>query len=370
MTLPDDHITTGHLERTPMNPRSQRSAWRLVAALAAGLALLLLAPTAAHGDTGDSDDTTISWGTAPTDNEVGEGRPRFSYTAEPGGTLRDSIDVINRSDRPLKLGIYAADAFTTESGGLDLLTADQPSVDVGTWIALERTQVRVPAHGTVSVPFVLTVPENATPGDHTGGIVTSFVTQAESGVGIDRRIGTRMYIRVGGQLDPQLKVGDVHTTYDGSAAPWSPGSATVRYTVTNTGNVRLEAGQEIRVAGPFGLLGASTAPDDLAELLPGNSRSFEVMVDGAWPTGRLTATVTLHPTASTQDQAGAVPDIAAVEGSASTWAIPWPQLALLAALALAVYALLQLRNRRRAKMAAAIDQAVTEALAGRGTPTP
>lgn len=127
-----------------------------------------------------------------------QGATTIQLPGQARGELRDSIDVVNRSDRPLRLGIYAADAFTTQEGGLDLLTTDKDSVDVGSWVTLDRKRIVVPPRGTVSVPFTLVVPDNATPGDHTGGIVTSLVTKTDTGVGVDRRMGTRIYIRVDG----------------------------------------------------------------------------------------------------------------------------------------------------------------------------
>ncbi|MFT3855492.1 MAG: DUF916 domain-containing protein [Ilumatobacteraceae bacterium] len=308
-----------------------------------------------------ADDGTLSWGTKPTDNEVGTGRPRFSYRADPGGTLEDAIDVVNHSDEPLQLQLLATDAFITEAGAFDLLPSGETPTDVGAWITMAQPSVEVPAHETVTVPFTLTVPANATPGDHTGGILTSFVTNSGDGVGVDRRIGTRVYIRVNGDLRPELTLEAVDVTYDGTFNPAAAGRATVTYTIANTGNVRLQAGQHIEVAGPFGLGRTRVQLDDLAELLPGSSRTVTQIVDGAWPTGRLSARVTLAPYPSREDEAGDVGAIAPVAASAGTAAIPFGALLVVALLVAAVIAWRRLRRRRQAAVAAAIEQAVSEA---------
>ncbi len=323
----------------------------------------LLAPAAAAPVQTVDDDATVSWGTRPADNDVGTGRSRFGYRAEPGGRLRDAIEVLNRSDRPLRLGVYASDAFTTEAGGLDLLAADEEPADVGSWITLKRGRVVVPPHSEVSVPFTLEVPVDATPGDHTGGIVTSLVTEADQGVGVERRIGTRIYVRVAGELAPALAVSGVRVDYDGTWKPWSPGTATVRYTVVNTGNVRLQARQSVRVAGPFGLFGSTSHPADLPELLPGSSRTLTATVPGVWPAGRLRAQIRLAPAASTLDQAGDIPRPPVAVGAGTTWGVPVGQVGVLAVLVAAGLGVVRLRVRRRAAVAAAIDDAVAEALA-------
>jgi hypothetical protein len=344
-------------------PARTRGRW--VAALVAAVAgALLVAAPASYADESPAPAPTpkdaVTWGTGPTDNDVGTGRPNFSYEAQPGGTLRDSIDVINRSDRALQLTIYASDAFTTSSGVLDLLPADQEPVGVGTWIALDDDALRVPAGTTVSVPFTLTVPENATPGDHTGGIVTSLVTEETDGqVSVDRRIGSRVLVRVAGELRPQLSVTDVQASYDGTVSPVSPGTAHVTYTVTNTGNVRLAAHQTVTAAGPFGLLGSSVTPADLPELLPGSSRTLTADVDGVWPTVRITADVALQPYVTNAELAV---DAATATGASALWAIPWGQLLVLAVVALLVWGALLLRRRRRAAVEAQVAAAVAEAL--------
>lgn len=308
-----------------------------------------------------ADDGTLSWGTKPTDNDVGTGRPRFSYRADPGGSLEDAIDVVNHSDQPLQLQLLATDAFITDAGAFDLLPSGETPTDVGAWITMGQSSVEVPAHETVTVPFTLAVPANATPGDHTGGILTSFVTNSGNGVGVDRRIGTRVYIRVNGDLRPELTLEAVEVSYDGTFNPLAPGRATVTYTIANTGNVRLQAGQHIEVAGPFGLGRTRVQLDDMAELLPGSSRTVTQVVDGVWPAGHARARVTLDPYPSREDQAGDVGAILPVTASAGTAAIPFGALVVVVLLVAAVIAWRRLRRRRKAAVAAAIEQAVSEA---------
>ena len=61
----------------------------------------------------------------------------------------------------------------------DLLAGDEPPRDIGAWTTTEVPSVTVPAGGQVTVPFTIVVPEDASAGDHVGGIVTSLtVTEA------------------------------------------------------------------------------------------------------------------------------------------------------------------------------------------------
>ncbi|GAB7042904.1 MULTISPECIES: WxL protein peptidoglycan domain-containing protein [Catenuloplanes] len=293
------------------------------------------------------DGATLTWSVRPTPSPERPDRPNFAWDLEPGQRIEDSIRVRNLGTEPLPLVIYASDAFTTSSGAIDLLRAGTAPTGVGAWTALGTAEITVPAEGFVDVPFVLAVPAGAEAGDHTGGIVTSYRAPGTDGEGravvVDRRLGSRMYVRVGGELHPRLDVTGVDVTYRGAPEPWTAGDATVTYTVTNRGNVRLGAEQVIMTAGPFGLLGRQTVPAPMPELLPGNSLTHAIEVAGVWPLLRTTAEVRVRPVPTRQYDVFA-PDTPLATGTATAWSIPWPQ--LLTCLAAGLVAFLATRRRR------------------------
>ena len=76
---------------------------------------------------------------------------------------------------------------------------------------------------------------------------------------MERRLGIRIRLRVGGALAPALTIDSLHVGYHGSWNPFSKGDATVTYTIHNTGNAIQSAQQAVSVAGPFGLLRTNSA---------------------------------------------------------------------------------------------------------------
>lgn len=331
----------------------------IAATITALLALLAAAPVASAAD----DD--LVWGTKPTDNAVGTGRPNFAYLAQPGGTMRDSIDVSNHGTSAITVSVYAADAFTPDKGGVDALTSDERSTDLGSWITLDTDSITVQPHQVVTVPFTLTVPTTATPGDHTAAILTSLRTDAAgTPLTFDRRIGSRVFVRVAGTLKPTLAITKTTVRYDAGFNPFEPGTATVTYTVTNTGNMRLDAHQSIRVSGLPGAARTVT-PKDAGEILPGSSRTFTQKVTGVWADGRLTATVTLRPFVA-EPKAGDPTSIRAVSVSTSTWAAQKGHLAAVPVLVACAAGGVGLVRWRRGKVKAAIDAAVSRALESAG----
>ncbi|WP_407940203.1 WxL protein peptidoglycan domain-containing protein [Nakamurella leprariae] len=278
----------------------------------------------------------MTWGVRPSTPEGPDGRDTFRYTLDPGASVEDYVGVSNFTDQPLELAVYASDAFTTGEGGFDLLAAADEPVDAGSWVDFGQETVTVPPRSRLEVPFRLTVPDNATPGDHTGGVVaslTSTTTAADgSQVAVDRRVGARIYLWVTGDALPSATVTDVQLVHHGTLNPFGSGDATVSWTVRNTGNIRLAGTPTVEVAGPFGLGRRTVDAEPVTELLPGNSLTMTTEVDAVWPWGWLTGTVRFAPQSIGLD--GAPPPAEAV-GEDTTAAVPWTQLLLLALLVLA-----------------------------------
>lgn len=314
------------------------------------------------------EDAALTWSVRPTPTDVAPERPNFSVDAEPGDMVTDSIRVRNYGDESLPLAIYASDALVTESGALDLLPAGEKPVDVGAWTSLDVDSIDVPAQDYVDVPFTIQVPDDAESGDHAGGIVTSFASETTSDgepVVLDRRLGSRVQVRVAGTLAPSMEITDLAADYSGGVNPLQPGDLDVTYTVANTGNLRLAAYQLVTAEGPAGLGAADTEPDPLPELLPDNSLNLSVESPNVWPLFRTTVTVRLNPVPAREGDV-IDPDAAAYTASVTIWTIPWTQLMVLALLVGGFFALRSTRRRRRRREDERVERAVQQALAERG----
>ncbi|WP_435192906.1 hypothetical protein [Streptomyces sp. NRRL F-5630] len=61
--------------------------------------------------------------------------------------------------------------------------------------------------GTAEIPFTVTAPGRATPGDYVGGLLTSLKQPDDAeGINGDRRLGIKVRLRVSGALEPALAV--------------------------------------------------------------------------------------------------------------------------------------------------------------------
>jgi hypothetical protein len=187
-------------------------------------------------------------------------------------TLRDHVLVRNGHPDPLTLATYATDAHSDAAGRFTLLAAAEEPTGLGTWLQVPE-QVVVPASGQALVPVRLQVPDDARPGDHVAGVITSSgraVTGADGErVLVDTRLAVRVHVRVDGPAKASLDLGELVVERD-RGRWWNPfdDTATVRYRAQNTGDVRLELQHTVFARGPFGLELGRRSGTALGDLLP------------------------------------------------------------------------------------------------------
>jgi hypothetical protein len=291
-----------------------------------------------------------TYGLGPASATGVDGRPRFKWSAGPSGTLSDHVAVVNVGSTPLTLDLYARDAVNQPDGSLGLQTKATKPTDVGAWITLEiphgASSLTVPARSTAIVPVSLAVPRNASPGDHTGGIIVSLTAQSTSTgkqaltPNLEQRVAVPVALRIAGPLQPKLSVESLSASYGQTLNPVGSGHATLTYKVVNTGNVNLGGHEAVSIGGLFGSTVHAKAPD-VPVLLPGSSILESVPVRGVLPEFLMSARVTITPLAASGD---VDPGLISTSGSKHFWAVPWLLLGIIAVL---LVGWRQLRRRHR-----------------------
>lgn len=309
----------------------------LAGILVLGLSTLPLPAVAADGG--------VAWSVQTADNTNGTGRANFSYDVEPGAVVTDTMVVVNTGTEPLPLAVYAADAFTAPSGEIDVLVDGAPSLGAGTWVAVPPTALQLAPGESADVAFTISVPADARPGDHAAGIVTSLTSRdASSTLSVDRRLGTRINVRVAGELTPAAAVTGVTASYEGSWNPFDSGRLIVRYSLENTGNTRLTGLETVTTSGVAGMLSTTTPPTQVTEIIPASTIEMEREVP-AFSLGWITGTLTIAP-AGVGLGAGAVSEVVT---DFAIPAVPWSLYGLIALVvgAAVAIALVVRRSMRR-----------------------
>jgi len=260
---------------------------RTVASVVATIVSIMIISVGTLGSVAMAEESLAISAAPAADGTIDKKRSRFNYKLDPGQIVTDEYFVQNTGTVEQKVVIYATDAFNSENGDFALLDTSEQPTDVGTWVTFDGGVSRVdlvlaPGQSKI-IGFTMAVPAEATPGDHAGGIVVS--AQSDAGqVVLDRRIATRLYARIKGDLLPMLAISSIDATYTGDFFNPFGGTATITTSLSNTGNVSLGANVAAGVNGLFGFNLARSELIEVPELLPGTTRtySFEVTGVGAW----------------------------------------------------------------------------------------
>ncbi len=102
----------------------------------------------------------------------------FVYDAKPGTTIAGKIAVSNNGNREGVVKLFATDATTGQTSGTVYKTSGEKSRDVGVWVRLPATTLRLGPNERRVVSFTVHVPAGAAPGQHVGGIVAETAQQS------------------------------------------------------------------------------------------------------------------------------------------------------------------------------------------------
>ena len=297
---------------------------------------VVTAPEALAADNGQ-------WSVYPIQPAGRTDRVNYLLEVAAGGTYRDAVTLVNKTSNLLVLELWAADAANSNAGGFAPRDQGKPNNGVGSWVKLSIDKVIIPPKAEKTVPFTMTVPRNATPGDHIGAVmaVAPFIRGQfpAGGTVLSARysVGTRVYVRVAGTLTSQLAVKDVQLDVTKKAIfPFiQHGTGFIRYTVVNTGNTVLRPTQQLTVTGLFGRSLGDFPIRGIPEILPGGEFVVETPWDG------IPALDAVHIRVDLQA------DNASAGGDRSDWVISWIFLLIVLGLILAFMAYRRWRNRQR-----------------------
>jgi hypothetical protein len=208
----------------------------------------------------------------------------FILKAQTNETLTDAITVSNPGTVPVKLLVYPVDAITGQQSGVSYLNQTAPKIDVGSWVTLGTTTVDLEPNKQLTIPFKLTIPKDALPGQHLGAIAAELVTadapttsnttqnNASMGVKTVTRTLTAVQINVGGSADIASLAIKGSKIIDFNDLP------TLSLGLENTGTGLIQPKGTVTLTDSAGKVVMNT-PVSLESILPRNSIDYPVNVD-------------------------------------------------------------------------------------------
>lgn len=259
-----------------------------------------------------------AWTVSPADIQL---------TGKPGLITRGSFEVISADSVGRHFRIVAQNLGETPTGAFTFTNAEHSAAN---WIEVLPGEF-VGSKRAQSVDYAISIPSNASPGDHVAAISIQELPQATQGnIGVVEAVGIRLVIRVPGTVYPSAKI----TRFDAPRLTFGNGVA-IHATVVNTGDTVLDfnganRGSAITIAKQnYPLVGL---------LLPGAKR----VVSYAWNNPPLLGSTTAHLRVT-------MPGKAFLSASTSIFAFPLYQVLGVLLLALAGYVYRRQRRKRRKK---------------------
>ncbi len=207
----------------------------------------------------------------------------------PGSVLSRRIEVINTTQDPATVSLYAAGA-TIEDGhfvGAD----DRSANDLSTWSSVLPASVDLPGGGSAIVTVMITVPSDAEPGERFAAVWAEVRSGTTSGILQINRVGIRLYVSVGLGAAPASDFTIVSLTAQRSL----DGFPSVVATVRNTGGRALDIVGSLELLNGPGGLRAGPFPVNLGTTLSvGDIEQVTIELDQRIPNGPWDAELTLH----------------------------------------------------------------------------
>jgi hypothetical protein len=267
---------------------------------------------------------SVTFALGTSNGSIGDGRPRFTWTIAHGSYRFDYAIAYNLSDKPVRLRLFAVDAVTDSSGTLSALPDTAPRKGVGLWVKPYASTLVIPAKRSIIVPFKVSPPANAAAGDHGGALVLATIPSTETVNGQtvvrqEARIAMPTYVRVAGSLNTRVAFSSFKATFKTQAFRPGFGDLTVKYTIVNTGNVRVSVEQLITARGLLGVGKRSAAPTSIDQILPGSKYSGIVVFKHVPAAAQYRVKGVATPHALEPGSPTGVPAIATTSVAAVSW---------------------------------------------------
>lgn len=273
-------------------------------------------------------------------------RTSFNYTLAAGDSQTDSIIVSNLGDTAQNVRIYLANAFTTASGKVGVKANEAAKEDPVGWVnytsKLGNGVIQIAPQTSKTIPFTLTVPTDAAPGDYAIGLAAVPVVdplapqEGQNSLTVVTAVATLLRLKVDGPLLPVVQIANLTADATPALVPGTDGGTTsVSFEVVNAGNQSYKATVNITQTDALGRDMYSYPPIQLNEMLPGSA----VPVDVGWPDvpsvrGAVRVEVVTDTTAT-------------VVRKATFWSVPWGFVGIILGALILLELLRRLRKRRR-----------------------
>jgi hypothetical protein len=220
----------------------------------------------------------------------------FEDSVEPGDIYSSSVRVTNETGSPQTYYVSVNDIMNVLENGRPVFAQDgEVSVfGIKDWISVPTEPIDVGANETIEIPFTITVPDNASPGTHLGGIFVGPRGERpeEIGTGVGFQVVPIVNMQVAGELQEEAKI----RVFSTEKVFYGEPKVSFTVVIENQGNVAIKPRGPIEIKSMFGEDVGNVVVNEAAGLIvPSGARKYvtEWMDEDNLHFGRYTANATI-----------------------------------------------------------------------------
>lgn len=256
--------------------------------------------------------------------------------ADPGQVLNESISIINQGGGQQTYYLFTRDIKGVNANGSPIFMDPGTEItgfELSSWLQLGEKTVTLNPGEEFTTPLTITVPDDATPGSHFGGVFVSVEPpdSRQLGATVGYEVANIISIRISGDVNESAMIRSLSTD------KLVYGETKVKFNaqIRNSGNVLVRPVGPLEITNMFGSKVASFPFNENQNgVFPGTGRSFDVLwEDESIGFGRYEARLSL-----VYGEAGR---LTTISKTASFWILPMniigPAIGILAFLLLITY---------------------------------
>ena len=198
-----------------------------------------------------------------------------------GDTFVETLKVSNVSGEDKEYYIYKKNITGVENGGVPIFAKDEGEktpYEITEWFQIPTAPIKVPADQSIEVPITISVPNNASPGSHFGGIFISAEPPKlrETGAGVGFEVVSVISLRINGDISDAARIRSFST----DKLLYGSKHVVFNAKIENQGNILIRPHGSVAITSMFSKTPVQvTVNDSLAGVFPGTSRDIEFRWD-------------------------------------------------------------------------------------------
>jgi hypothetical protein len=218
--------------------------------------------------------------------------PKFELFGNPGDTVTEGLKVTNNGTAEATYQTDVEDFKASgDTGGIDLIDdphAPKTSFSLAKWMTVEPSKFTLAAGQQKVVNITIRIPKTGEPGGHYASVQVRLADNPVVGGGasVVSQLNSLILLRVSGDITEKISL----DTFNTSDNYYQHGPVKFNLKTTNSGNVHVAPTGTIVITDTFGKK-VKELPLNVANVLPGASRSISTTWDDAGYIGKYTATL-------------------------------------------------------------------------------